>query len=242
MKKFIFLIVSLVYAFNLAVADKSIDKQIVEIGDDKKNYISAECRASSENEAYSLALQQLKEKLTDYFIEQGTKDAKVDDYLNKIGKLTSEISSTRYRVLLYIPKIDLKNGIQKSLISNRDNETDSKPVVVNLSTVENKKIEEPERIRTQVQLNPTVKEIQSLNNGKIVLDKLVEMKKVGKIKNAAAYPIQDINNFYIVVISPSDEVVAILNQNNGEWYNTDTGSPVNIQNYKDNTAYWITFP
>lgn len=252
MKKYILLIISLLLISVSVYGDILSDKKISQISRDTKNYISAEVRGPSEEEAYQEALRQLTDQVTEYYKTLDDKSMPETIYLSNVSshfdRLITHSSDNRYRVLVYVKKSDLKPLSSDSnvlILSKNDNESyrmvssdtqESKVITVTDTIVEvvEKEVPVPRVIPKQVS------KIALCSSEKEINDILVNMRKVNEISGAAAFPIASYGNFYIVVINNSNNLETVLYFDGNNWTDSLTGSAANPNDYRDCKAYWFT--
>lgn len=128
-RKQLFLIF-LILAVNCGIhADIITERAMSKIARDRRAYISAECRAATEQEAYDKAFADLSRQIASFLKESegGSPDAV---YLPEVSsmyqRLDSRISDNRYRVFLYVKKADLKplgNSASAMVLAKTESET-----------------------------------------------------------------------------------------------------------------------
>lgn len=228
------------------MADSETDKLISKILRDTNTYISADVRAATEDAAYQQAMTELSDKITAYMKEKGM-DMPDAIYLSNISnhseRLISQSGANRCRVLVYINKKDLLPiaDTNSAVLTKNDNDGYSlvqTAVPANTSTAN----ATSSKSGSTTPLPPVLARIAKATTQKEVQTLLVELKKGNAISNAAAFPIANINDFYVVVIDKSDTQVALLRCTGGEWTNAHTGEKANLNAYKYCTAYWLTLP
>ncbi|MDE7419738.1 MAG: hypothetical protein K2N35_05980 [Muribaculaceae bacterium] len=226
-------------------ADVNTDRTMSKISRDIHNYLSADCRASTEQEAYDKALELLTEKITSYIQETKKKSPDavfVPEVASIYQRLDSRISDNRYRVFLYVKKSDLKsldNSSNAMVIAKT--ETDSyeiipysqPPVVVTDTVTIVEKIEVP--------MNPIVANIINNTDYNSLQEALIKMRKEGKVSGAAAFPISSLDDFYIAIVRGTS-VTDYIHVEDGRWKDVTTGKDVDPSNYSSSSAYWFTIP
>lgn len=231
-------------------ADINTDKAISKISRDIKTYLSAVGRADTEQEAYDMAMNGLSSKIAEYYKAEFPSEPLPDAiYLSNLSsiydKLTSRGNSNRYRVLLYIRKSDVKPlGDSNGTVLSR-NETDRYEVIPTTPA-------EPtivtdtvtiETVTTVVKpLTPILSTVCSMKTRDDVLKQIPELKKADQIGSAAAFPIQAMNDLYIIIISPTDDVKTVLHYDGKEYSDILNGETVDISTYSDCSAFWFTLP
>lgn len=246
MKRYITL---LIFVSTLALwcrADINTDRAMSKISRDTKTYISGEGRASTEQEAYDMAMEELSAKITEYYKTELKEQLPDAVYLSNLStiydRLTSQLSTNRYRVMLYVKKNHVKAlGHTNAGVMLSRGESDnysviptapSNPIVVN-DTIET--------VKTVIKpLNPTLSAIYQSKTGEGALKILTELKKSNQISRAAIFPLSSLNDYYLVVISNTNSVVAIIHFNGTAYTDVVNGEAVDISKYSDCSAYWFT--
>lgn len=245
MRRFINVMALLLTCTPMLLADVHTDKAMSKISRDTNNYISADHRASTEEEAYNASLQDLSAQIQNY-MEERYGSAPDAVYLNGMSsiyqRLSNHISDNRYRVMLYVKKSDLKpmSGTDGSVVLALNQDAMYEPIptskpepVVLTDTVMIERV-------IEVPLNPTVSQLLTHKTKDTIVEALTKMRKEKKISNTAAFPISSLNDFYVIIISAAGQVEAIAHVKEGEWTDTATGHAINPQNYPNCTAYWFT--
>ena len=250
-KTLLILFALLMLAFPLS-AQINVDKEISKIIRDTKNYISVEVRASSEDGAYQEALKQLTDQVTDYYKSLNEKSMPETVYLSNVSsrfeRLMTHNSDNRYRVLVYVKKSDLKPMGPDSnalILSRNDNDSyrvvtkeQPDPVVI---TVTDTIVEVVEReVPAPRMISKQVSKIASASTEKEINEILVNLRKANEITGAAAFPISNYGNFYVVVINSSNQLETILYFDGNTWTDSLTGTVANPYIYRDCKAYWFT--
>ena len=241
--KILFLVCSLLSVLTV-FADAETDKMMSKIMRDQNNYISAEVRGSSEDEAYAEAMKQLSDKITAYLKDKnlGLPDAVFLSSISNISeRLISQTNSNRCRVLVYVNKRNLfPIGDQNNSAVLAKTEEDTYTMVTPAAPEEKKFEASQDANPAKKPLPPLLERIAAASNMKEIQAVLVDLKKNKSIGGAAAFPIGSINDFYVVVIDSSDTQVAILHCQSGVWRDAETGQTVNLDKYKYCTSYWFT--
>ncbi len=226
-------------------ADINTERAMSKIGRDTKTYISADCRAATEQEAYDKALEDLTRQISSYITET-QKDAPDAVYLREVAsiyqRLDSRISDNRYRVMLYVKKSDLKplgNASNSMVLTKTDDET--------YEVVDIPKQETPAVVRdtishvdaVEIQMNPVIASLAIVGDRDNLLATLTDLRKEGKISAAAAFPISSIDDFYVAILI-NDKLVAIVNVRSGKWINAITKREVDPHDYSNGSAFWFT--
>ena len=245
MKRLLFAFI-LLWSMGFAFADVLTDKTMSKISRDTKTYISADCRATTEQEAYDNAMKELSAQIADYMKSQygESPDAVyLSDVSSIYQRLSSYLDGSRYRVLLYVKKSDLKPmGNNDNAVVLAKNEQDSyepippvksEPIVVTDTVTVVNVVEVP--------LNPTVSRIMSCDTDDSLAKVLTQLCKEGEISQAAAYPLA--NDYYLAIVSPSNNIIAYIHIVDGKWTDLTTGKKVSPYAYSIGfTAYWFTLP
>ncbi|MDE7350535.1 MAG: hypothetical protein K2N25_05665 [Muribaculaceae bacterium] len=242
--RFLLLTFLLLGMVSTAYADINTERAMSKIGRDTKTYISSDCRASTEQEAYDNALEDLTRQISSYIAET-QKDAPDAVYLQEVAsiyqRLDSRISDNRYRVMLYVKKSDLMplgNSSNSMMLTKTDDETyevmdvrKPEPTVVRdtLSHVD----------PVEIPIHPVLSSLALTADRDAFVASLTEMRKEGKISAAAAFPLSSIDDFYVAVLI-SDRLTAILNVRNGKWFNAITGNEADPHDYQNASAFWFT--
>ena len=227
-------------------ADVNTDRAMSKISRDVQNYISADCRASTEQAAYDKALELLTEKITSYMQEAKKKSSDavfVPEVASIYQRLDSRISDNRYRVFLYVKKSDLKsldNSSNAMVIAK--NEADSYEIIPTFS--------QPQAVVTdtvtivekvEVPMNPIILNIINNTDYNSLEEALIKMRKEGKVSAAAAFPIASLDDFYIAIVRGTS-VTDYIHVKDGRWKDITTGNEVDPSNYNSCSAYWFTIP
>lgn len=235
MKKFLVNILCVISVFGL-YAQTNNDKAIVQITRDN-SYLSADVRAATEEEARSEALSDLSAQVDNY-LRTNNLGGSARSVESSFRTMTSQISSNRYRVLAYVKKSDLGGSADESGY-------DSYPVEE--SPYPEKMIEEKGgygsgTVSSVNQDFPAaIRELSQIGRGDKVAPRLLELRNDGKIKSAAAFPVANFSDFYVILINPANEVETILHFDGSSWRDILNGnSPVNPGKYKNYTAFWFT--
>ena len=246
MKRYISLFLFAISAALWCRADINTDKAMNKISRDTKTYISAEARATTEQEAYDTAMEELSAQIADYY--KTVLKAPLPDgvYLSNLSaiydRLTSQVSNNRYRVMLYVRKSDVKalgdsNG---SVVLSRG-EDDNYNVVTTAPTDPVVVTDTIETIKTVVKpLNPTLSTICQAKTREDVTKLLPELKKSNQISGAALFPVASLDDFYLVVISADNAVTALLHYDGAEYADVMSGESIDISQYSNCYAYWFT--
>lgn len=239
--KYILVILSLMIGL-YARADVNADKIMAKIKRDTKTYISADARATTENEAYDEAMKKLSEQITDYFkIERSGEEMPEAIYLSNLSsiyeRITSKIDDNRYRVMLYVKKSNLmpiNNGNNTVLLTK--NESNSY-ITEELETTKQKR--PTEAVVTLTPKNSALTEIMYISTREQLTNSLQTMRKSGKVSGAAAFPIGHADDFYVAIID-GDKVVKIIRFSEGQYIDITSGSPVDMNKFSNCTGYWFT--
>ena len=247
MKRIKFVLILLFSSVLYGYADINTDKVMNKITRDKKTYISADVRAASEDAAYEEAMRLLSDNIAEYFKSEYKGETTPDAvYLSQLSsiyeKLTSQISNNRYRVVLYVKKADLMpmGGNANAVVLSK-NENNSYEVVPSTPP---KQIVKIDTVITVVEkpLNPTLSVIAHQKTREEIKSTLENFRKSNKILGAAAFPIEHIGDFYIVVTDVKEQVVAVLHCKDGKYMSIGTGKEVDPRQYSQCSAYWFTLP
>lgn len=227
------------------LADVNTDRTMSRILRDTKTYISAEARAATEDNAYDMALKSLTGQITDYLKE---KDGVLPDavYLKKVSsiydKISNQISTNRYRVVLYVKKSDLRPmaDIDNAIVLARDNEGNYESVQ---TSVPDKVIVTDTLVRVvtkPVAINPVISNVAQCESGKKLPELLKSLRDSNKITGASAFPIARLNDFFVAVINRNNEIISVLRHTPDGWINAQTLESVDPLKLNDCTAYWFT--
>lgn len=230
-----------------AYADINTERAMSKIGRDTKTYISADCRASTEQEAYDKALEDLTQQISAY-IKDTQKDAPDAVYLKEVAsiyqRLDSRISENRYRVMLYVKKSDLKplgNASNSMVLTKTEDQNyevmdiqkpdSAQPTVVTDTLSHVRPVE--------ISVDPMLLDIVKAGDLESLVASLTEMRKEGKISAAAAFPISSIDDFYVAILT-GNKLTGILRVKGGRWINAITGKETDPHDYPNASAYWFT--
>lgn len=241
MKMRFLVLATLLASFFAAFADNDTSRLMSKIIRDTNNYISADVRGESEDAAYQEALGLLTEKITSYIKEKGMgmPDAVyLSNISNHSERLISQSGSSRCRVVVYVNKKDLFpiGDSNNSAMLSKNNE-DKYSLMSAPATASDDVVTSDRRV-----LSPVLSRIAMAKTSKDVQSLLVSLKKQNSLSGAAAFPIADASDFYVVVIDRSDAQVALLHCLGGEWTNAENGNKVDIKAYKYCSGYWFTLP
>lgn len=248
MKRITTVFLSLI-SFVVVFADINTDRAMAKIARDTKTYISADARAATEQEAYDIAMSKLTELVANFMKKTDSNNMPDAIYLSQMSgiydRLTNHIGDNRYRVMLYVKKADIMPMSDASgAIVLSKNEEDSytvlptspaeslEPVVVTDTVTVVQVIEKP--------MHPVLSTISSKKTKDELTSTIQSLGQSGSINGAAKFPIDNINDFYVAVISRDEKVVAILHCDEGFWKILPSGEDANLNDYNDCTAYWFT--
>ena len=245
MKNRIILSLLMLFAFVCNVyADAITDRAISKISRDTRTYISSDSRGATEQEAYDKALEELSHKISS-FVNEEMGDSPDAVYLHDVEslyqRLDSHISDNRYRVFLYVKKSDLKplGSSSNSMMMAR---TEDK-------TYEMVSAKAPETVivrdtitlvqEVKVPINPVVSFLVGIKDSESFSSALIQLRKDNKVSAAAAFPIANIDDFYVAVIR-NGKVIIIMHVDNGRWIDVKNGEEVDPRDYPSCSAYWFT--
>ena len=246
MKTRFIIICILLSMFCSSRADVNTDRAMSKISRDVQNYLSADCRASTAQEAYDEALELLTEKIASYMKEakKESPDAVfVPEVASMYQRFDSRISDNRYRVFLYVKKSDLMSLDSSSnamVIAKTEADsyeiipTHSQPPIVVTDTVT---IVE----KVEIPMNPIVANIINNTDYNSLQEVLIKMRKEGKVSGAAAFPISSLDDFYIAIVRGTS-VTDYIHVKDGMWKDVTTGKDVDPSIYSSSSAYWFTIP
>lgn len=235
----------------MSYADINTDRTMAKILRDTKTYISADARASTEQDAYDEALKKLTGLVTEYLKTIDNNDLPDAVYLPQLSqiydRLNSQIENNRYRVMLYVKKSDIKpvSNSSGSIVLSKTDENEYSvlpttpvesidPVFVTDTVTVVEIIEKP--------LDPTLSIIASKRTKDDLISAIQTLGKSGNLAGAAKFPIERANDYYVAVIGADNNVSAILHYIDGSWKEISSGKDVNINDYTDCSGYWFTLP
>lgn len=249
-KKLIIVITIFLSCICYSTAQNNLDKEISKISRDTKNYISAEVRASSEDEAYEEALKQLTVQVADYYRSIGKQEIPEKVVLSNLSsrfeRLITHNCENRYRVLVYVKKSDLIPADQNSLVLTKGDNASyqvvspelSEPLVVTDTIVEVvKKIVPPSR-----EVPDQIYQIVSESRSRDIKEILETLRKSNSVSGAALFPIGKFGDFYVAIVNNSNHLETILYFDGNSWTEALNGTLVNPHVYSDSKAYWFTIP
>lgn len=227
-------------------ADVNTDRAMSKISRDVHSYLSADCRASTEQEAYDKALELLTEKITSY-IQETKKESPDAVFVPEVAsiyqRLDSRISDNRYRVFLYVKKSDLKsldNSSNAMVIAKT--EADSYEIIPTYSQPPQVVTDTVTMVeKVEVPLNPIISNIINNTDYNSLQEALIKMRKEGKVSGAAAFPISSLDDFYIAIVRGTS-VTDYIHVKDGRWKDVTSGNDVDPSNYSSSSAYWFTIP
>lgn len=248
MKRFVSLITFISIIALWCNADINTEKAMSKISRDTKTYISADARAATEQEAYDKAMEQLQDLIVEYYktdLRAPLPDAVYLSQLSTIyDRLTSQLTNSRYRVMLYVKKSDVKalGSANGGVVLSRG-ESDNYEIVPMSPSEPVVETDTIETVKTVVKpLSPTLSAICQSKTREEISKLLTELRQSNKISGAAIFPLAYFNDFYLVVISPSNSVASLLHYDGNEYSDVMSGDAVDIQKYSDCLAYWFTLP
>ncbi len=230
----------------LCYSDIDTDRTIAKIIRDTNTYLSADARESTEKGAYEKAASELIVALNNYYTETQKPEKKISDVSELAGKcsqITSKISDTRYRVLLYINKADLTGGkkTQPSEAAPTDRQTAQEPVKKEAPTPQGKTTPTKPSQPVVASVNPTVEKISKLQTKTEVVEAIKSLHKSKQLSGGASFPIGNANDFYVVVID-GDKVIATLHFKDGQYIDIKNSNIIDMTKYSNCTGYWFTLP
>lgn len=230
----------------LCYSDIDTDRTIAKIIRDTNTYLSADARESSEKAAYDKAVSELMVAINNYYTETQKPEKKISDISELTGKcsqITSKISDTRYRVLLYINKADL-TGVKNAQLSEgapADKRPAQETVKKETPTAQGKTTPTKPSQTAVAPVNPTVAKISKLQTKAEVVEAIKSLHKSKQLSGGASFPIANANDFYVVVIE-GEKVVATLHFKDGQYIDTNNSNIIDITKYSNCTGYWFTLP
>lgn len=223
-------------------ADVNTDRAMAKIARDTKTYIVADARAATEDEAYNEAFEKLTSQITDFLKTERKEDYGSDAvYLSRISsiydRLTSKISENRYRVMLYVKKSDILP------IGNSDNSVvlERQPDG-NYGFASDVAAEVPSGeadVNFQTLPEPVLNSLMSARGKQEIVETIQKLRKENKLSSAAAFPLSQASDFYVVAISPSGSST-ILHFDGSHFLNIYTKQIEDMSAYSDCTGYWFT--
>lgn len=238
------ILMSFLMSMGIALADTDTNRLMSKIIRDTNNYICADVRGASEDEAYEEALGILAEKITSYYKEKGMgmPDAVyLSNLSNHSERLISQSGSERCRVVVYVNKKDLfPIGDQSNSVMLSKDDKDQYTVMSTSSKTDGTSAKA--EASPKAVLSPALSRIAMAKTSKDVQSLLVSMKKENALAGAAAFPVANVSDFYVVLIDRSDTQVALLHCLSGEWTNAVTGEKADMKAYKYCSGYWLTLP
>lgn len=232
--KRIILIITLAIPF-YCCADIETDRAIAKIIHDSYTYMSADARASTEKAAYDIAAQKMLDALKIYLKEQHI-NQEISEIPEICQQITSKISDSRYRVLLYIKKSDITTNKLKrdpGVIIEIENLSSGE-----YSIKESQENDYPSQENIALE-NPTLSKIIRLQKREEVVETIKSLHKSRKLTGGATFPVGNANDFYIVVID-GDNVVTTLHYKDGQYIDLEDSKNTDINEYSHCTGYWFT--
>lgn len=243
-------ILILAIVFCEAFADTQTEKEMSAIKHSNK-YLYGTAREETEQEAYEEALKMLIDNVSKY-LQSTSSNLPETIYLPGVKSMSERLvtytSSRRVNMLLYVEKSKLlalghNDGV---LISRNNGDTHYSAVDINPEpeiksdtvVIERRDTITVEKI-IERPMSPTLSRICSLTSKSEIQPLLVSLKKDNEIKGAAAFPLSNINDFYLVVVDGSGAVVAVLHSVNGKYYDIKKGTVINVDDFAGCSAYWI---
>lgn len=239
--KYILVILSMMIGMSVR-ADVNTDKTMADIRRDTKTYISADARASTEDEAYNEAVKRLSAQIVQYFKNERPGEEMPDaSYLSGLSsiyeRMTSKIDDNRYRVLLYVRKSELMpaNNDDNNVLPTKDRSIIGIPHASEAETQQ----KSTEAMVTLTPMNPALTEIMNIPTREQLTNSLQAMRKSGRVSGAAAFPIGHADNFYVAVLD-GDRVVRIIRFSEGQYIDISSGAPIDMKKLSNCTGYWFT--
>lgn len=250
MKRYILLLFLPILTSSLCMADINTEKAISKISRDTRTYLSGEGRAETEQKAYEMALDELLSKISDYYKTEFPSEPMPENvYLSNLSsifeRLTSQVNSNRYRVLVYVRKSEIKalGDGKGTVLSRRDSDSyevipavplPAEPIIITDTVT-------VETVRTVIKpLHPALSTISNLKTRDEVLVKVPELKHADLIESGATFPVHSLDDFYIIIISPGNEVVTVLHCDGKDYTDVMTGEAVDMSRYRYCSAFWFT--
>ena len=235
----ILLILLSVWIPPICMAEVNNDRQMAKIVRDGQTYISADVREASEEAAQSQATDQLLVSVKDYLRDNASLGITPESFtlssLSKIShQLTSKISDSRYRVVMYVEKSQLnpsRKSESVSVLSQTGNTGRSKEI----------KVEVYSDGQSSSESSPVVRMISQLTTRQEVVQKLKDLHTKQVISGGASFPLASANDFYVVVMD-GDRVLTTLHYLNGTYIDGDNSKEVDINKFARYSGYWFTIP
>lgn len=241
--KYILLALSLMLSIDV-FADMDIEKMMSKITRDTKNYISAEARASTEEEAYEKAIKEIADKVTLYY-ETELKGEPIPDavYLDQLKNVYQKLTThgNRYRVMLYIKKQDLRPMATDNVILMSKTDSGSYDVI-NTQPMADVVVKDTVTVVEVVEKpqHPVVSTLLMQKTKEQLTSRLKELRQDDLISGAAAFPMSNFNDYYIAVINSDNSLCTILHVVNGKCIDMNDNTEVDPLRFKYNTGYWFT--
>lgn len=205
-------------------ADIETDRAMAKIIRDSQTYLSADAREGSEEAAYEKAATELVDAINNYLNEIQKPEKKISGISGLPGlcnQLTSKISDSRYRVLLYVKKSDFADQPKPQPAQKA---TTATPSPSNAAPA-----------------NPTLSKISKLQTKSEVVETIKALHKSQQLTGGASFPVGHANDFYVVVIN-GDKVAATLHFKDGQYIDIEDSKVIDINKYSNCTGYWFTLP
>lgn len=243
--KRILLILTLSIPF-FCFADIDTDRAMAKIILDSQTYLSADARDSSEEAAYDKAASELLDAINNYYSDINMHDKKISNVsgLSEIcSKLTSKISDSRYRVLLYVKKSTLVEGkkTHPAEAAPAVKPTLQNPVTKEIPLTQEKTSPKKSSPSSIPPTNPTLTKISKLQTKSEVVETIKSLHKSKQLSGGASFPVGNANDFYVVVID-DDKVIITLHYKDGQYFDTKHFNIIDITKYSNCTGYWFTLP
>lgn len=240
-------VVLTVLTIGICRADLQTDKLINKISRDTETYISAECRAGTQKEAYENALADLNRQVAAYMRENnGTPtNTSSSELSNHYQHLDSQISDNRYRVFMYVKKNDLvcfQDSSSNIAFSSKTDDLVGEAITWGQRKAMLSKEEGIPRKEAGVSWPAVISELAGIKEKEKLVAALTLMRKNQKITGAAAFPVADFEDFYLAIIN-GDRVTHIIHVLNGKWTDAFSGKVLNPADLSSaSSAYWFTLP
>lgn len=216
-RKFIVFVFYLIVSSSFFAQDFSeVKKEINKIKKDSK-YIYAESIAESEEDAKIFAEEILYDEINKWIYTQKSTKEGQELIVNNKKELWASLSMPRgtnmYRYFIFVKKSDIVSSDNVLAFSNEQSPKNELEVV------------------KEFKVPSTIKEVSVYTKYNDMANKVMELKKSGKIKSYARYAsLENPDLCYLIIYNREGKVVAILTPGN-ERMNIKTGKPDSVKNY-----------
>lgn len=222
-----------------ALADAETDREMARISRDRDTYISADARAATESEARDEAFRQLGSRVSDYLKVSGS-GMTLTEATNEFQTLTSQIASDRFRVMVYVNKSDLGGKSTQPSSHNDSKYAYNDDEEIRQAPEGYSEVEDNAHV-VEITSNSALQQILSQGTKSELTRCLESLSKSHEITAAAAFPVANASDFYLVILQ-DNQVRRVVHCINGHYIDAETSAEIDINKYSRCTGYWFTLP